>query len=285
MSSTNRRFRGLLVGLALLIAAGAPGPAEAKFIRLSTSTQSTILRDIREVHVQFLVTNEGDEPAYNVALEFPDLKRQFTIAADLMPGESITHTVEMTYADFGMELPGRYVLPFRLAYKDQNLFPFSAPAAVELVLDTEPPRMLTMGFLGVAGALHVDLKDSAHTVLQITNSSPEPLRVDEIRVNSPTELNAQLGAPTTPFTLQPGEKTSVDLDLERTVGQLQGSSYGGNILVSGVSGNLHFVESVSFVTNIIGEPVRAHHASRIALIALALIVVLGWVLQRRQRKS
>ena len=275
------KLKNLLAAACCLVALLLPVHCLADHITLTASTHSDIVVDTQQVIVKFLISNEGDEAAINPAIEFPSLKRQFSLANSIAPGESISHTVEMTFEDFGIDLPGRYVMPFRLAYEDSNLFPFSSPSAVVLVYQLEPPRRLTMGFSGVSGALRLELEDSSRAVLEILNSSEDVVKIEQIVGHTATELQLTVNPPQLPLELKPGEKTSVAVTMQRTVGQIQGSTYGGQLIVSGSAAGAHFVESASFVAKIIGEPVQSHQASRIALLALAAIVVLGWFFQRK----
>lgn len=284
MSFTRSRILGIVYSLLAAVIV-FPHSCAADYISLTASTHSNIIVDTKQVNVQFLISNHGDEPALNVAIEFPRLTRQFTVSNSIAPGESITHTVEMTFDDFSISQPGRYVLPFRLAYQDANLFPFSAPYSVVLVYNHEPPRMLTMGFIGISGALRIDLRDSNRSVLEILNTSPDTVRIEDISGHSATELQLTLTPPDLPLELKPGDKATVPVLMKRTRGQIEGSNYGGQILVSGTAGGFHFVESSSFMAKIVGEPVTSHHASRVALIALAVIVLLGWFFQRRSAKG
>lgn len=109
-------------------------PVNAGFITITTNTSLTVIDN--SIKIKVIVTNDGDEPAYNVQIHVNENHRVQT-----SPVKQILPVKECFEYEFQYELVqtkhGRYPLLININYSDINQYPFSAATGTHYIFGAD----------------------------------------------------------------------------------------------------------------------------------------------------
>lgn len=281
-SRSSSRSVGAMFCLALSLVLCATD-AHATFLRLVPDVTTKIDDVTKNIHLRFRVQNDGDEPALNVGVELPTINEAYVVAARLEPGESADVEVNVSPQQVSLPLRGKYLIPYRVQYKDLNQYRFSSPYALPIVVAPEPEQLVAMMGTNGAGPIRIDLVDRAEATVRIVNISSQKLSLQELRAFTPAEILNMPSLPRLPVELAPQQ--SVELTIALTnASALIGSSYLNIVVASGAAGNSHFAEAFTFQVNIVPENQKPRMMLGVLVLALVLFT-LQVMHRRRLRRS
>ncbi len=238
--SSLHKVKTVLYCALLCISFGVPTRAGASVIRIVPSFEATFKEALNEVTIIISVTNEGDEQAEQVTVEFPTASKTKLISTKLPPQDQQFTAITFPAAQIKIGRPGNYILPYRILYTDRNLFPYSAPHVGRLTVLQNPGQPLGILLDGVANNLLV-LKDKTEKQItaHLTNTSKFTTQITALTTFSTYEIQATPNIQEMPFVLNPGEEVSLTLTAQNLSGNIT-SSYPLFILVEGMIHNQHF---------------------------------------------
>ncbi len=259
-------------------------PALATYLRLVPVFRMNVDEANKKVTIAWTVTNEGDEAAEAVALDFPAFSEAYTMSSELPPRSSATKTLVFPFAKLGIDKRGTYSLIYRINYKDANMFPFSATHLASIPLPPEVSRVLLLHLEGGTRPVSIVQQRKKTMTLKVQNASQKELNLEKLEVLAPVEILARLDDVVTPVRLAAGAERTLKLSLISSQA-LIGSAYAVGLLVSGTTEGKHFSEAVTFVANI----VESSYNTRMMIMALVIIVLalLWWnpfTMRVRKRK-
>jgi hypothetical protein len=270
--------------LSMMLLMGGP-TAWASYLRMMPAYEVHVDRQNKKVTIQWTVTNQGDESAKEVGLDFPSLNEVYPIAQDLAPRGQARWTLKLPFSRLGISRRGSYALVYRVNYKDANLYPFSAPSMVWISLPPELSSLLSIRRKRAGGELGLHLFSQVKVSVGIHNQSYQEVIVDRAELMAPLELHAAVQENLFPKTLNPGENADLTISLSPTEA-LVGSVYMIGIVVSGTSGDAHFSEPMTFPVRIKDRSFNPRNVifAGLGLLGVGLIVN-EWRKNRASKRS
>ncbi len=254
-----------------------PRGADAGYLHMVPSTQVRLDEDAKTVIVNWTVKNDGDEPAHEVALDLPALNESYSFSSAMPAGERADVELKIPFDRLGIHRRGGYSLLYRILYKDANFYSFSAPYSMSIVLPPAPTRVLSGGPDGFS---EISLSSRARGSVTLQNVSSIEADVDKIEPVAPVEVAVALDSVQLPLKLAPGERRSLDFHVTRA-GALLGSTYVMGLVASGVAGDRHFAERISFTIRVVAPLLTGRTFMGVALAVLAVGTTIFWMRKRR----
>ena len=249
----------------------------ASHLHMVPSIDVRIDENAHTVSLKCNVKNDGDEPAHEVALDLPALNESYPVANVLPPGESGSVDLSLPFDKLGMQKRGGYALLYRILYKDANLYSFSAPYSMSVVLAPAPSRVLSGAS---ADFSEIAVSSRATRAVTVQNVSSMDATIERIEPVAPVELALAVDGGPLPLKLAPGEQRNFDVHVTRS-GALLGSTYVMGLVASGVAGDRHFAERVSFTVRVVGPFLSGRALMGGALAALVIVSLLVWTRKNR----
>lgn len=256
--------------------------AQSSYIQIVPVFNATVNEEAKTVAIDVELKNSGDESAFHVEVDIPQVNRSFPVSEEMTAnGEGKTQFI-FTFDELGISQKGRYGLISRIIYKDGNMFPFSAPYVIRIVLPPAPsyvlggefPDMKTAGILGLTG--------SASTTLVLKNTSSQDITVSKIEAIQPIEVSIQPQLKEVPFTLPHGGSKEIDLRLSKG-NALEGSAYRVGVLVSGSQNDVAFASDFQFTAEIKPAALNTQTLMFGLLVAAAFVIIGVWFINKRKK--
>ena len=252
--------------------------ADASRLQMVPSVESHVDEAAQAVALKWTVTNEGDESAQEVALDLPALNESHSLANSMAPQEKATVEVTIPFDRLGIQQRGAYGVFYRVLYKDANLYSFSAPYSTTVILPPAPTRVLSAAPDGFS---EISLASRAAAAITAQNVTSIEANIDKLEPVAPVEIGIALRDAQLPIKLKPGERRGLRFDLTRS-GALEGATYVVGALASGVAGDRHFAERISFTVRIVAPLVSGRSLMIAALAVVVAGTMLFWLWQRRR---
>jgi hypothetical protein len=272
-----RRIAVLLACLAF----GLPRIAAAGYLQIVSAHDVTVDAAANTILCKFTIGNTGDETAKEVGIEVPDLNEHYPAFPTLDPGERKTTELRFTFAQVGIALPGSYLLPYRITYKDGNFHPFSAPNLLEVALPPAPARTVAVQFEGMEPGAPIELSGTQGVTLALRNLSSGKIEVTGIKAFTAAEIVGTIAGVALPVVLEPQDKRQITLTLENVAG-LAGSNYPAGVVVTGTTDGRHFAEASRVQVQITDSALSVRNLFRVALVLLVVGSLGYWLLTGRR---
>ena len=273
ITSSKLISRLFIFGFAALLAFSKT--AFASYLTILATTTATASEESKTVSIHFSVQNDGDENAKEVGISLPTVNQSRMLSADMPPKGTATADLTFTFEELGIKLGGTYIIPFHTTYKDANLFPFSSPQTISVVLPPSPSKSVMVKFDSLESSQSLELAHEGSVDATIINVGTAAVEVSQVLAFSASELLANTNDLTLPVTLQPQEEKKLRLTFKNT-GALIGSGYASRVIVSGVSAGRHFSESFNFVISIVSDKVNPQIVFKWIAISLAILSIVFW---------
>ncbi len=262
-------------------ALGLPRSVDAGYLQIVSSHEVTVDREAGTIDCQFTIGNTGDENAKEIGIEVPDLNENYPLFPTLGPAERKTSSLSFRFDQLGISLPGTYLLPYRITYKDANYHPFSAPNLLEVTLPPAPARTVTVQFEGYEQGKSMTLSGEESVTLTLRNLSGKKIEVTDVKPFTAAEIVATVTGLSLPASLEPQEKRRMELQLENVDG-LAGSSYPAGVVVAGAIDGRHFAEGSRVLVEIAGPRFGVRNLFQLAIVLLVLGIFGYWLLRGRR---
>lgn len=258
--------------------------ASAANIILAPTVTTNFLEGSSSAELVFSVANNGDEAAHDVAIEAFLLGESIPLTGILQPGSSAEVKKRLTLDQLKIRDSGSYVMPFRVTYKDSNMFPLSAAHAHRIQLPPMPPRAVVISFDDGEGLAEIATTKGKKSELtgRIVNVGQAPVKIDDCYTFSSLEVSVTLEPLKLPLELKPGEEAPFTLTAEN-IGGLTGSLYANFVVVSGTTEGGRFAEAAVFRSRI--EPPGRTSSRFLATVLVGSLVVIAAVGLLRRRKG
>ena len=276
-----RRFNNLLLlcSCSCLLTLLLPLSGWASSISIVADAVVSIDEASKTVSVKFGLSNQGDELAREVGVEFPTLNESIIVGKEVYPKQKVEHEQKIKFESLGITEPGTYAIQYRVLYKDANYYPFSAPYVASATLGTAPTRGVNIEltdrdyFKPIA---FVDGTDITGGVESITTAALTKVKLDvlsssEFSIQTPTTVDngkLELGN-SLPFSIKIANRSA-----------LPGSEYALILLVSGVSEGKHFAEPFYVRLQLVSQ---WKFYRNFLIVAVLGIVLVGFVGLRRRK--
>ena len=255
----------------------SPRGVLASHLHMVPSVDVHVDEGTHTVSLKCSVKNDGDEPAHEVALDLPALNESYPVSSVLPAGESGSVDVSIAFDKLGIQRRGGYGLFYRILYKAANLYSFSAPYSMSIVLPPAPSRVLSGA---PDGSAEIALSSRATRGVTVQNVSSMDATIDRIDPVAPVELSLAVDGGQLPLKLAPGERRSFDVHVTRS-GALWGSTYVMGLVASGTAGDRHFAERVSFTVRVVAPVLSGRTFMGVALAGLVVVSLLLWMRKNR----
>jgi len=223
--------------------------AMATYLRLIPSNKIQVNQQSKNVRFEWTLLNDGDEAAEAVGLELPALNQAYILASELAPQGKASQTLTVPFSKLGIDKPGVYSVVYRVSYKDANLFPFSAPHLVQIVIPPGVGRVLVMQLNRPGAEIQLPLQSTRKVHFKLQNVAGKPLILEKIEPLSPVEIETRLQDLAIPYQMPAGEEKALVVSLSPSQA-LIGSVYVLGLVVSGTVEGMHFSEPMTFVIRI-----------------------------------
>jgi hypothetical protein len=271
---------GLLAG-ALLALPGFVSADAKNYIRILVDSEISLDEQAKTVNLALTITNDGDQEARSLAVTFPALNESFTVKDKLYPKDKVDYKGQISFEKMGIDKAGVYHLPYRVAYQDLNLYPFSAPFLGKVTYGVAPAKALVLKFEGVDPGGEVSLIKERVLKGGISNLSGAPVKITSLTSFGPHELPGLLEGVSLPFTLDSSKNQPLELKLSNAAA-LAGSQYIIYLLISGEAGGKHLAEEGSISVRLVNSNSASYLASRI-LLGLIIVAALALLLRKRRK--
>lgn len=253
--------------------------SSATYISLTTSIEMERLVNSTTTYANITLTNEGDEPAYDVIVE-PLALAGFVIEqinlGNINPNQTVSGTFKVTLPESA--LPGRYSLSALIRYSDFNNYPFTFVTPMKFFYKTpvQSNIMCLLNEVELSGEGKETMK------LNIKNLDDREHRVS-VRLHTPNQIAVQEKERT--LTLPPSSETNVDFVVS-SLGALPGGSYFVFATLDYEEDGIHYsvTSSNGRVVTSKERSIMGMLAPVIVIVVVVLIVVLIY-LQFRQGKK
>ena len=252
--------------LAVFLLLYLPSQANAEYIRLTPNLTAQIDEQAQRVTLAAELKNDGDESAFDVALELPTLNESHPVVQHLQSGESAKQEIAFTFERLRIAQRGSYIVPIRVLYKDRNYYPFSAVYPFTFALEPSPGRSVVATFS--TGLDPLILAGEAAVTLNIYNTGSAPVLIQQITVVTPAEVLAAPHEIELPRQLESTGLLRHSVAF-RSSGAIEGSEYFLGFVVSGTSGDKHFAEYFALRSEI------KEHATNTRVIFIATVIGLA----------
>jgi hypothetical protein len=252
--------------------------ASATYISLSTAVDMERVINQTSTSINVTITNEGDEPAYDVIVE-PTSVGGFTIdqisLGNINPNQTVSGTVNMLIPSDS--LPGKYVLGFLIRYNDMNGYPFTFVTPIRFNYKTSLQSNV-VGFLN-----EVDLagEEKKTLTLRIQNMDEKPHDAT-VRLYLPNQIVVEGGRERS-MTLNPSSETKLDLQIS-PLGALPGGDYFIFATVDYVDGDKHYSTSTNGrITTSKQRSLMGELAPYVIVVVLVLVIVILYLQLRKDK--
>jgi hypothetical protein len=196
-------------------------------------TRSTPSYDGKKFKMAVEVTNNGDEPAYNVQVSADINGQMSTTPIKERLEVKGKHSVEIS-SDMALTKPGRYPVIVNVDYMDANQYPFSAMTITHFVHRENLPSQ-------IFGTLqNIDISSGGSMNLSLKNLDDKPKNV-AVRLVLPKELSSSAVSRTISVKGKSEERVRFDI---KNFSALPGSSYSVFAIMGYDEGELHYSASV-----------------------------------------
>ncbi len=273
------RFAWMALTVLLLL---HPQIARANFIRLTIETKIEPGADASQRTLFIAVENQGDEGAYEVGLEIVATKRTTMLADALGPGKKVENRQALALEELGITGQGRFAVPLRVLYRDNNRYPFSAPSLAMVEIGAAPSR--TVALLTPQGkpVTPIELSAKKETKLALRSLTGEAVTVTKIEFLTAAELPAEIHPNSFPLELTRNATLPFTL-LISPVGALPGSSYPGLVIVSGEAGSMHFSEPFPIAVTVVAPPPTSSAKDYLWIVGVVVCLAAAVLLLRKMR--
>lgn len=247
----------------VIIAAAAlwgtvPGPSEASFIRMNIVPSADLTE--RFVSVSVALTNEGDEPAFQVRARVEAGSRSVMLSGPdrLNPGER--QVLTLPGLPVGWMQPGAYHAVVRVEYQDGNGYPFSALAMAPVVRWERPLTPFSVsvdpGEVSGTGSIRVRVRSLDRRVQTI-----------HVRLLAPGDLGVRPESIQLVLDPQATREVTFGLDGERA---LPGSAYAVYVLSESEQQGRHLSISAPGTVRVVA-PARSPRLVAAAVMGVGLL--------------
>lgn len=258
-----RTFRVVVVAAAVWGA--VPGPSDASFIRVNIAPSAELTE--RFLSMSVALTNEGDEPAFQVRARIEAGSRSVVLSgpARLNPGER--EVLTLPGLPVGWVQPGAYHAAVRVEYQDGNGYPFSALATAPVVRWERP---LTPFSVSVDPG---EVSGTGSITVRVRSLDRRPQTI-HLRLLAPNELGVTPSSVQLGLDPQTTREVSFDLEGERA---LPGSAYAVYVLTEGEQHGRHLSTSTPGTVRVVA-PARSPRlvaavVTGVGLLPLALLAL------------
>ncbi len=252
--------------------------ASASFFRLtSLHKKVTIDEENKQLKILFSIKNDGDEVPRNVGLSFPSLNQSFILAEEINKGEEVEKELRFSFDDLKISSIGEYSLLYRLTYQDINFYSYSTPHFLRFKIGQAPKISLLIDLENVSAGKALSISDKAKVYVQLQAIGEHPVRIDEIRVFSTSDLLFDIGNIRFPVELKPKELFRFIIDLKNKKA-VEGSNYAVILSLSGSTQGKHFVEHSVFQILITPPIISTYNLIGFVLAVISLVLIGKWLI-------
>ncbi len=284
------RFLGTPAVFCLLFLSlvGVPGlgvtHASATSISIVADTTVTVDESNQLVILKFSLTNEGDELAREVGVEFPSQNESVIAGKELYPKQKVEHEQKIKFETLGIKTPGTYAIPYRVLYKDANYYPFSAPYVASATIGSAPTRGVNLELKGREFFEPIAFVDGTEISGIIESITTTPLSDIKLEALASTEFLVQLSQPsqsTVAPKLEVGNTSPFDLKISNR-SALPGSEYALILLVTGTAEGKHLAEPFYLRLQVISAWKFYRNFLIAAVIAVVVLGFAGLTLKKKK---
>ncbi|MBM3309600.1 MAG: hypothetical protein FJY77_05030 [Candidatus Altiarchaeales archaeon] len=195
-----------------------PFCASATYISLSSSVDLERVVNTTTAEANLSITNNGDEPAYDVIVE-PVSYMGFTAGqltlGNIKPNETISGTIALTIPEDA--LPGRYSMGLMIRYNDLNNYPFTFVTPLRLFYKIA----IQSNVVGLLSEVEIAGDREEVMTLKIQNRDDKPHDVT-VKLYTPNQISVD--EKEKKVTLRQSSETVVDFNVS-SLGALPGGNF------------------------------------------------------------
>jgi uncharacterized membrane protein len=252
--------------------------ASATYISLSTTVDADRLVNTTSTRVNITMTNNGDEPAYDVVVE-PMFDAGFTAEqlalGNVNPNQTVSGSIDLNISQDAA--PGRYSMGFLIRYADVNNYPFTFVSPLKL-------SYLTMVQSNVVGLLNeVVLEGDAKSTMTLTVQNRDD-KQHEVTVKLYTPNQIAVDGQERKITLAPKSESKVDFTVS-SLGALPGGDFFVFAVLNYNEDSRHYsvMSSNGRITTAKAQSVMGVLAPFIIIIVVVLFIALIYLQLRKDK--
>ena len=151
---------------------------------------------------------------------------------------------------------------------------------MSIVLPPAPTRVLSGG---PDGSSEISLASRASGSITIQNVASMDANIEKIEPVAPVEIALAFRGAQLPLKLAPGERRSLTFEVTRS-GALLGSTYVVGAVASGVAGDRHFAERISFSLRLVA-PLLSGRTLMVTALAVVILGTMAFWGRKRRRSA